>query len=178
MRNELLKNQKKDSLCEIYTNYDNPGKFAVGFITSVGDEHFLFEPIDEFGKIWGPTCQRIDVVFKIKTGSKYLAKIQQLLNFNNQKRSSLVFDSENLLFDFLGYLCKKKEVCEISLCEGQLCDEIGFIVEFSESVVNVKSLNDFGDVDGVSTISLDEINYIEYASDVTKRATILFNSNQ
>ena len=164
LREILTQAVQRKELVAIYADADDLGAFAVGIIQSVGDMDFNFQVVSPEGEPDGYGARRIDEVVKIQQGSRYLRSVKFLAE-NRERLLSRVAatpafpQSGECTVAELDTAMEHGEVVSLQL--GPKADpgaEVsGYVENVAEGFVQVRTLTNEGEDDGICTVRIDDI---------------------
>lgn len=179
MKEYLIKLQKENALCEVYTNPNENDKFRVYQLLFVGDDFILAQAFDRYGQLDGIECLRMGYILKIVSSSLYLKCMQKLIS------DGCAFDVKSMVkdraYDFKSLiedLAKQRTLCEIE-CGGDI-EEIatGFIHNSKDVYVEVAKFDDYGHDDGFELIRAEDIYCVSFNTLETNRLEKLIDKHK
>lgn len=175
MFTEILNKYKESKeLISIYTKEDND-KFDVGYIIAISTDMYILELRSTNGMYDGLSVNFIDDIIRISTKGAYEEKIKKLCEFNNSLSTRYdKIDNENLDLYMINYAKKNRSLISIST---EVNVDIGFIKHCYEEILELESIDEYGNYDGYVYIKRKDITQIEYDTQGLKRYEILNKSN-
>lgn len=179
MKEYLIKLQKENALCEVYTNPNENDKFRVYQLLFVGDDFILAQAFDRYGQLDGIECLRLDCILKIVSSSLYLECMQKLIS------DVCIFDIKSLIKDggcefksLIEYFAKQRTLCEIE-CGGDIEEIVtGFIHSVKDVYVGVIKFDDYGHDDGFELIRAEDIYCVSFNTMETNRLEKLIDKHK
>lgn len=175
MNNKIKNILKTKELCEIYTNVANTDKFNVINIIALDQQYYIAESFDQYGKNDGFLCALVQNIIKLQTKTKYLNNINKLIIYNQQNSYNSLEFKDNLLFNFINMIKDNHRICTIELCDSDLNDIIGYIINIDNNYKNIEMIiiNYNGEEDGDAIVDISMISYISFDSLDDKKIEIL-----
>lgn len=157
----LTKIKVEKKAASIYSDSENDTKFNVGYIIALNPEQMLLKNISPGGEYDGYMWLRVENVFRCSVDGKYEEKILQLGRIKDKRGLNLEVRQENILEDLLTYAMKEKRLLEFVFLGGYIA---GYILGFSEGVLEIQEVNEYGKMEGVSCIIMGIIDEIHLDS--------------
>ena len=152
MKSILQQIKSAELICEIYTNRENTDSFSVGYVLSIDNDYAIFQLYDPDGLFDGFRVMTIESIYTLKTNTNYLYKLQKkMVEVELSKDFSY---NDNLLINFLNHVQQTNELCQISVCDSDYYDSVGFVKSIFEDKLFVNQINPKGKSDGEAYIML------------------------
>lgn len=166
MFKKCLLSAKNDKVpVSLYTDKENTSKFSFGFVQGISDDWVLLASISPFGSYDGFIIKRYEDVYRCESNDKYGERIYKLYKMHQQKHSIVDLISDSLVFDFIQYARKSQFVVSIEL-QNSGCDDVqGFVADIQDAFLTIKQLDEYGNNDGISIISFEDITCVVCDSD-------------
>lgn len=163
-KENLEKFKKSQKLVSLYSNIENKDAFNVGFIVDYDSEFILLNSISQYGKYDGILLIYIDDIFRIDTDSKYGNKLLKLLN--NEEITNYEFKKVGSCIEkIFSYAKENDSIISISFFDSDnKSDIIGKVKSYDNNEVEICCYDEYGEIDGISYININEINYISLDS--------------
>ncbi len=172
----LSKLCRERELAAIYSDRDDCDRFSVGYILNIDHSRILIEHIGPNGVFDGYSIINSDYIFRIETESAYLDKIRTLNKLKNEKmHGSPLKSSENLLIDFIDHIIANGIFVKMSIDLDSL-DIKGYIDEKSGDILTIRQVSDYGNYDGKTFISIDDIERISIEDSECTDLALLFRN--
>ena len=144
-------------LTAIYTNKNDYDKFSVGYILSVAEDSFLTKHLSTRGEFDGYSVRKVDDVYRVETNGLYLHKIEQLYKQKiNQVEIPAIDTNGNLLLNAITYAINNNFITIICIDESAN-DIVGYIESFDNYNIKVLQISEYGQKNGETIFSVDEI---------------------
>lgn len=149
-----------DQFASIYTDESTKSKFTFGKVINIGEDFFAIKLISPEGKPDGLLVKEIDSIFRIELNSKYNNKMMILLNENTEKNEDYLIDDNDIVLSTL--LCSKKFklIVSLEILESGYDDIVGFVDSVENGLCKIKQIDEYGDDNGDSFVSLLDITQI------------------
>lgn len=160
----------------IYTNYQDMSKFHFGCILAVNDKEIAIKLISPDGEDDGICVMNVENVFRVETDGQYLNKMKKLCSNSVVTLCDLSIDNDNILMSVLSIAATDKQIISIELLDSGYNDIVGMVEKIEDGECMVKQIDEYGNEDGYSYISIKDITKISYCTQDEKRIMRLFNS--
>lgn len=158
MKKSIINTIDTNSMYEIhYVNHDG---FACGYIIAADDEYVLINSISPEGRFDGLALGRIDDIVTIISCSQYIKKIELLYRANVSEHAKIHI-TDNLLLDLITYSNSNNIMITVD------CDctkHTGYIKDINDEFIVLELYDQYGRKDGVATIDLSYVEYIDCGS--------------
>lgn len=151
-------------------------KFLVGYIEKYNDSEILIAHISPHGYYDGFILKHVEDVKRIDYGGEYEKKVERLYTIRNQTHdhiNTLVLEEECILEPLLDFAKHKNYVVTFDLSDSCVS---GFVNGYSDDVVYLEVVNDYGGENGISIINFDEILTISVDTDFEQDLRLLASS--
>ena len=156
----LLLASEKNQPISIYTDKDNTEKFAFGFVQGISDDCLLIASITKYGLYDGYVIKKLEDIYRLEVDDKYGKKLRKLYLLHKQKHSKIDLASKNIVCDLLQHAYKNRLIVTLELHDSNYDDLQGFVMEIPSDLIVIKQLDSYGNNDGTSMISLEDITHI------------------
>lgn len=170
---ELLeKFMKSNALIAIYTDTNDYEVFEVGYVYRLCADKIIVLNVGVHGEFDGYSVLFVDDIYRIEENSQYLQKIEKLKDWNVSEVFGI--DGEEEYFKAVtDTALKARKIIAISCCNSQF-EVMGYVKEFSDTVVRVLQITKYGEADGETVIRTDDINGIVIADIECEEADRLY----
>ena len=158
MHDVLVKVRDSENLVALYTDINDYNAFAVGYVQRLSNDKIIILNIGPHGEFDGYSACYIDDIYRVEIGSKYLQKIEKIKKFD----ISDVFkinEEEECFCAILKTALKIKKIVIIDCCNSEFGVK-GHVIEYSNEIVRILQLTEYGELDGETVIRFNEINKI------------------
>jgi hypothetical protein len=149
----------------LYTDKEDTSKFSFGFVQGISDDWVLLASISPFGFYDGFIIKRYEDVYRCECNDKYGEKIRKLYQLRRQKHSIVDLSSNSLIIDLVQHAQKNRLVVSVEIHYSECDDVQGFVADIQDGFLRIEQLDEYGNPDGVSTISFEDITCIVCDSD-------------
>ena len=157
-----------NGLCEIYTGSDDGNRCDVGYVVAVTDKHFLLEAVELDGTHGGFIFRHIEDVFRIQYATKYLNKMQRLMDKALFVPKPSPVEGRDILEELLCYVQTAHRICYYSLIDDDFYG-YGYVKEFTGMTVIFQRVDPYGCPDGECVVRREDISVLCFGgSDETK----------
>jgi hypothetical protein len=173
---EILKSLVNGKLTLIYTNTSSTEKFSAGIISGVFDEDFIMQHFTTMGQYDGYIVKKIDDVFRIETESKYVEKLEYLIQHFESRHDPIEDKFHNGALNVINYAKEQKKVISITMFDNEDVELSGYVEKFNDELIWVNVIDLYGEDDGKCIIKLDKITFISCDTEVEIVLRILSSS--
>lgn len=162
----VLKRAKEDGhILSIYTDKENTEKFSAGYIQQISEDLVLISHVTPYGLYDGYMIRRIEDIYRLECHGKYEKKLETLYNIQNQNHKKIPHGCGTIFEDLFKFSLDNHLVINIQLHYSELEDIQGYVDEFFEDSLIVRQLDDEGNDDGETVISISDITLLTCDSD-------------
>ena len=164
------------AVTSLYYDKDDSDKHLTGFVTGYDDEYILVAHITDRGLYDGYIVKQIKDIFQVDYDGPYENKIKNLYEIKEQSHLSLAFSldtSQNMLLSIIGQLTGKDCIVTVELSETLVS---GYIRAHDNYSLDLLSIDDRGDDNGISTILIDGIETMYIDTDTEQDLKLLRNA--
>ena len=153
-------NVAKENNCVIEVSIQESSGSLVGRVQSFSEDYLLLESISSQGFNDGFIVIRTHEIYCIDFETNYSKKISQLYNLKFQKHDLVPVVSDNFFLNLMQFAKNNNLVAEFDYFNdvesyyGQ-----GFVLDIS-SFVSIKSIDDFGKVNGTKFLKIENIKHL------------------
>lgn len=180
IKNTLEKAQKNKIVVSIHTEKENWSRCSVGYVDVITDHYVRLQSLSEYGENNGFEIRALSEIFKVEWGGKYEEKIKKLSEGKGDILSEVLMDkpsSEDLIKDTLKQAYNKTVIVVIFGNDTQ-DSLVGYITEIKGNLVEIKLINEFGELDGFAAINIDEILHIDFNTKSEQIRHFLYKNNK
>lgn len=159
---EILEQCKHtETLCEFY-NEPDADTFSVGYVIACDSEYYLIETVTSEGRHNGFQCFPVENLFKLQTGTNYIADIGRLMNYYNYEysRVDIPLVGRDALAMLLNYAKNNKAACTIGLMNDEERSVFGFVQDLNDEYVTVRLYDRSGKEDGVGYVRTEDVTFV------------------
>lgn len=168
--NELKGNKK---IASFYTNENDTSKFSVGYIVDFNNDYIAFALISPEGLNDGFALKETSSIIRINIEGKYENKILTLSKYHKTIHENLVFKEDNFVLELLKFAKTKGYIVSLELLNSGFYDVQGYIEKIENNNCFIKQITEYGEVDGISMVELQDISKISCNSSDEKILQIL-----
>ena len=171
MKERLKKAQRNKKLCAVYTNTERTTRFTVGFLLDMDDSYIILKLINSYGLYDGIVCIMYDDIYRVESDTVYLKVLEKLVAYYNL--SDVNNHNIHSVKDMISLIKEQRRICEIELCDSSNIDIVGYVDKVSSENIELFSVTDCGENDGITTVDINMISQISFDSYDTKKLEIL-----
>ncbi len=175
MYNKLKQFKDNQELVSIFSDYRDTDCFSVGYVLSIDETFYIIEHISPMGRLDGYSFRLVDDIFKFESNNTYMNDISMLFKYFNQKRVNDINRGLSPTEGILEFAKSHNKICTIELCNSDRDDVVGFIEEYSETTITIKSIKKDGIYDGEAIINVEQIIDLSYGREEHQKIEILYN---
>jgi hypothetical protein len=174
----ILKEAKlKQELVSLHLDPHDWSRCSVGFVDLVTADHVRLRSVSKSGEPSGYEIRPLAEISKIETGGKYENCLKLLMENREQIFKEIKLGNEStgdLIRDTLQKALEESVVIVIwgSDPGGSL---VGYVEKLDADTVSVKLINEFGESDGISTIAIDQIIFLDFNTQSDQIRSFLYN---
>lgn len=158
---EILKSLANNGkLTLVYTNMASTEKFSAGIITGVFINDFIIEHFTSFGQYDGYIVKKIDDVFRLETESKYVKKLENLIQHYKNRHDPIEYKLSSGALNVINYAKKQNKVISITLFDNEDVDLSGYVEKFNDELIWINALDSYGEEDGKCIVRVDDITFL------------------
>lgn len=166
--------RKKESWVAVYDNSCDVSKFKFGRFLSVNDSRFAMLLVSPNGDYDGIVVDDVEDIFRIDSAGRYHEKIDKLIRFQSNEISPPCINPQFIDESILSYAKDSSRIVAIELHNSGVFDIIGFVKDVSETMCQVRLVNEYGEDDGDTFIDLRSISEISCDSEDERRVMRLY----
>ena len=173
---ELQRLKDEGKLVSIFSDVNDSNNFSVGYVAGINDSHFILASITPTGEYDGFLLKEATSIYMVSTDSRYIDKLSTLIDINKTKFDAF-FGCDDLVQQLLTYAKRTATIVSVELINSGGVDCSGFVEFFNNNICKIQEINEFGEPDGMSTISVSEITKIS-CDDSNDRPVKLLNESR
>lgn len=156
--NKILLNE----IIEIYRNISSEN-FSVGQIIASDDTYIVFRNYEESGLESGLTLISTDSIELIKFDTQYINRLKVIKSFNKNDENIInyKFESSNILLEIIELAKKTNQIIGIEICNSGTIDVLGEVISIKDSILLIKTFDDFGKYDGNAMVEMGNISSLD-----------------
>ena len=162
----LMELYKKQKYTCFYTNLEERTKFIFGKIIAVNEDEIAISMLTPNGEDDGVVSKLVKDIIRLETDSKYVESMIKLRKTIKKPMSVYSLQQEQIFFSLIKFAQENKNGVSIEILNSGLDDIVGFIEECSEDICKVRQIDQYGQEDGFSFVTLCDITQISCNSEV------------
>ena len=155
----LKKYMQANVLVAIFANKENATSFAVGYINQLTENEVIILHVGLHGEYDGDSACYIDDIYKVETNNKYLNKLNVLKEWNVLDIPQIKNIGKSCFETLIDTAINNNSIIAIG-CNDLDEAIIGYINKYSDDIIMISQINEYGERDGDVTICIDGINRI------------------
>lgn len=164
IKNTLKEAKLKQELVSVYTDPDDWTSFSLGYVDLITDDHIRLRSVSKKGASAGYEIRSFSEISKIEIGGKYEKKISVLVKnqgkiFNEIKPQKS--PSGDLILDSLRQSLEESVILVVWGGDPNEC-LAGYVEKLESNMVSLRLVDDFGEEDGIATISIEDITSLDF----------------
>lgn len=171
MYQELLEKLRPDEVVSIYHS-DESSRFSTGFVLGWDDEKLLMGHISPTGYYDGYILTPLEGICCIRRGGAYEQKIQTLYLLRQQSHALWSVTDTDMTDFILHYTHQNGLVVSVHIGGSSFS---GHVTDWSNTVLVLEDLTEYGVPDGTSTYFMEEIEQIDVDTDVEQTLKLLYD---
>ena len=168
----LLEAKESKVPISLYTDSEDKSKFTFGFILGISDDDVLLGSITPYGFYDGYTIRHLDDIYRVEKGDSYGLRVSKLYKIHSQGHPPLSVTGD-FVQDVLSFSCEYHLVVSIELMNSGYDDIQGFVSSVQGPMVVIEQVNDDGEFDGDTVVSIDDITCITCDSEKESAVKLL-----
>ena len=174
MKKALQRIEKGKELIAVYSLSEKQEYFEVGLLIEMDEDTIMLESYASDGDYDGYLVIHIDDIYRIEQGSKYLHAMNLLRS--PQRKGSICELSGHCVDDILQHVKASNRILTINLLERDGNKLTGYAHEINDNLIVIRTLNEYGEPDGLTTIYKEDCSVLACESKDDKRLERLNNS--
>lgn len=159
----LEKMRAENTLCEIYSDADDPTAYELGYVVALTDEHYLLECVAPGGEHGGFMLGYVEDVFAVRSGTRTVKRTESLMAKARFAPKSCPVDGGNILEELLFYVRDAGRLCRFSpVTKGNV--DFGFVKEIKGRAVTFGVVDSYGVPDGECTLLWEDLCSLSFGS--------------
>lgn len=151
-------------IASFYYDDCNTQRHLVGYIERFNDSEILIAHISSRGCYDGFILKHIEDIYRIDYGGEYEKKIEKLYKIRGQMHATInTFGSDDEIFySLMDFVEQNSFLVTLEFAESCIT---GLVNGYSDDIVYLTIINDYGEEDGISIVHIDEIQTVSVDSD-------------
>lgn len=172
---ERLQNEKK-YVC-IHADETSPSKFVFGKIIGVDTNSVAISMVSPDGEYDGVLIKQIDDIVRVEQSVSYEKKMRKLMKIKGYDERIFAISNDNILKGILDFAKETGVIISVELDHSGFDDVAGFVESVNDEICKLLQVNEYGEEDGESFITLRDISQICLDSSDEKRLLALFQAD-
>jgi hypothetical protein len=176
MNNEMQKRLTTlvgtDILVSVFTDFDEPESFLLGYLLQIDNNNILMNMVNSFGEEDGFCTINLSDIFIFDEDKMYSGKIQKLFEIKKQTRKYIAILDTNPIGDILKYAVGNNLLIEVNEDDNY----IGYVSSFSEQTLVIEIIDNYCNDIGVTTIDMEYINTLKCQNKFLKDLELLYTN--
>lgn len=155
---------KNKKVATFYCDDNGTQKLLVGVVEQYNDSEILIAHISPHGYYDGLILRHIEDVRRIDYDGEYEKKIKKLYQLRKQQHKQMQsFNADDeILYSLLDFAKQNDCIVSLEFADNSIS---GFVNGYSNDVIYLEVINEYGVENGISIINVDEILYVVVDSD-------------
>ena len=158
---DIIKSLDKNKIASFYDNKSDTSGYYCGKIQYSDDTYVLLSHYNPHGYYSGYVLLKIENIFRINQEGKYENKLEYLSSLIPTQHNHNIGKKGSIIQSLLQFALDEKLILLIELCESDMDDVQGFVLDFDDENLSLECVDDYGQKDGKSTIYLHDISVIK-----------------
>lgn len=164
----------KRKVASVYLDKEDTCHHLTGYITACNDDEVLIAHINTRGEYDGFVYEYASNVYRVDYDGEYEDKIGTLYKLKHQSHPQFEPDEENILFSLLKFAENSKLLVSL---EDEDNSVTGFLKSFSDTQIELETVNEYGKYSGVTVIDLEMVETISVDTDYEQDVKLLADNN-
>lgn len=160
-------------ILQCHIDSGDPESFVVGRVIYADQTWFIMQDILPAGRWNGYAMYLQDDVVQIEQDTKYIRKLEFLLERRDQKICQPLQLNGPQPIGLLNYAYEKKAPVALELLKSGIHDVVGVILQIEDDWLSVQQLDEYGEDDGKTYVNLEAITRVFYGSEELENLEIL-----
>lgn len=160
----------KRKVASVYLDKEDTCHHLTGYITACNDDEVLIAHINTRGEYDGFIYEYASNVYRVDYDGEYEDKIGTLYKLKHQSHPQFEPDEENILFSLLKFAENSEFLVSLEDEENSVT---GFLKSFSDTQIELETVNDYGKYSGVTVIDLEMVETISVDTDYEQDVKLL-----
>ena len=130
----------------------------MGYINKLTDDKVIILHVGIHGEFDGYSACYIDDIYKLETGGKYLEKLNKLKHWGLSDVPKIKFNND--CFETLISTALENQSIIAIGCYNSDTAITGYVLDYSDALIKILQIDEYGEKDGEVTIYNDDINKI------------------
>lgn len=165
MISKLEELRDENKYISIYMNRNIPANFVYGRVLSVDEDYIVVYLIAPNGKYDGVLVKETCEIFRIEEECQYSERMQKLIDKEECDRFPFVLECHNVVNELIQIAKDTQKIISLELLNSEENDVVGFVENIDGDLCTIKQIDLYGQVDGYSYISMNDITQISYDSE-------------
>ena len=174
MEKMLKLSLQEKKVTSFYNDKEDTGQAFTGYLGAYDDANILIYHISPRGLYDGYILLERDSVFQLDFYGKYEKKIEYLYDSKKQQHQNVVITEDGVLNSLLQFAQQNRYLVYIGLQDSSVT---GLIKEFDEENICLEVYTNYGEADGISTVSVEEVMMVVVDSDDEQDMALLAGLN-
>ena len=169
---------QNDLIASFYCNDGKIQQRLVGRVERFNDSEILIAHISSHGYYDGFILKHIEDVCRIEYGGAYEKRIERLYKLKKQSHKSIETFNANedeILFSFLDFAKANDYIICLEFVDNSVS---GLLNGYSDDVVYLEVINDYGNCDGILIANIDEIFGVAVDTDDEQDLRLMYFSKE
>lgn len=172
----LISSADSNEPISLYTDIEDSEKFSFGFVLGVSDDYVLLGSINPYGFFDGYTLKSCQDIYRIEKNDNYGTRVYRLYQLHNQNHARFKLTTD-FIRDMLDYSLTEHFVVSLEINESGYDDIQGFVDKIVDDIVYINQVDDDGNSDGDTVISIEDISGITCNSEKEAAIRLLTENN-
>lgn len=159
----------------LYTDREDTARFDFGFILGISNDAVLIGSITLYGFYDGYIVRRLGDIYRVEKGDRYGCRLFKLYTLHDQSHPVLPMTGD-LFRDILFFSWKRHLAVSIELMDSDCDDVQGFVLDVQDVTVMIEQVNDDGEPDGITVVSVEDITCVTCDSEKETALRLLFEN--
>lgn len=177
MLKKLRELQMSRALASLYGNASDTQKFMYGRVLRADEDWTALLLVHPNGNYDGIVCLSTDRVYRVETGGRYGEKMRRLLQFD-PVQMNVALEGGDPVAATLALARDTGKIVSLELEDSGLDDVSGFVDSMSGWFCTIRSVNEYGEPEGTSTVALNSVTRVACDTEDEQRLLRLYNAIQ
>jgi hypothetical protein len=155
--NILKYSEENNKVISIYTTLEDSEKFKCGIVNKLLSKEVIFNHILPNGQYDGYEVFEFSRISKVEKDTKYNRKIEVLKNIYKVEFNDIEVIYDNGFLSLLQYAKNNNKIVSIEILNSGKIDAIGYIANIDEEHCTLRSIDDYGNDDGIVSFEIVDI---------------------
>jgi len=154
----------------VYLDKEDTCHHLTGYITVCNDDEVLIAHVNTRGEYDGFVYEYADNIYRVDYDGEYENKIGILYKLKHQSHPQFETDEENILFSLLKFAENNGLLVS---AEDEDNSVTGFLKSFSDTQIELETVNDYGKYSGITVIDLEMVETVSVDTDYEQDIKLL-----